>query len=99
MYNIWQIFRIFEKIEFGGSCGRGDRYGELWQHAWQVCDARSARDDLALTSHDRSGHQLDSHRHPKLMKINEIPLIFIVLSLIFIELHCFSLISIDFYSF
>ena len=67
----------FRKNEFGGSCGRGNRYGQLWQHSWQVCVARSARDDLALTSHDRSGHQLDSLRHPKLVKINGISLIFI----------------------
>ena len=25
----------------------------------------------AVTSHDRSGHQLDSHRHPKLVKTND----------------------------
>ena len=52
-------------------------YGQLWLHSWQVCGTRSARDDLALTSHDRSGYQLDSRRHPKLMEIDENSLIFI----------------------
>ena len=70
----WSNFR---KIEFGGSCGHGDRYGQHGQHSWQVCDARSARGDLAVTSTGRSAPQLDSRRHPKLMKINRISLIFI----------------------
>ena len=52
-----------------------------------------------VDTHDRLGYLLDSRRHPKLMKINEISLIsigFHWFSLIFIDFHWFSLIFIGF---
>ena len=76
--NCVQIVTIlvnFWEIEFEGSCCRGDRCGQLQQHVWQVCVARSACGDFALITHDRSRTQLDSRRHPKLMKTNGFSLI------------------------
>ena len=72
MYNNYVTYLVnFRKIEFGGSCGHVDRYGQPWQHSWRVCDARSARGDLA----GRSRHFQPTSRAPehqwKWVKINE----------------------------